>query len=74
MAGIPGAPGRFSPNAFLRTGSGMEEARAGAKPRQSIVTYADDLVILCRKGNADQALQQLRKIMEPAHVNIRQQW
>src|SRR6202453_2801195 len=26
-----------------------------------IVTYADDLVILCKKGNADQALQQLRK-------------
>ena len=28
-----------------------------------IVTYADDLVILCKKGKADEALQQLRKIM-----------
>src|ERR1700682_2311722 len=28
-----------------------------------IVTYADDLVILCRKGNADEALQRLREIM-----------
>ena len=25
-----------------------------------IVTYADDLVILCRKGNAEEALQRLR--------------
>jgi RNA-directed DNA polymerase len=28
-----------------------------------IVTYADDLVILCRGGKAEEALQQLRKIM-----------
>ena len=28
-----------------------------------IVTYADDLVILCRKGNAEEALQRLREIM-----------
>jgi hypothetical protein len=28
-----------------------------------IVTYADDLVILCRRGKAEEALQQLRKIM-----------
>src|SRR6201997_1513336 len=28
-----------------------------------IVTYADDLVILCRKGKAEEALQQLREIM-----------
>ncbi len=28
-----------------------------------LVTYADELVILCRKGKADEALQQLRKIM-----------
>jgi group II intron reverse transcriptase/maturase len=27
-----------------------------------IVTYADDLVILCKKGNAEQALQRLREI------------
>jgi hypothetical protein len=26
------------------------------------VTYADDLVILCRKGKAEQALQRLREI------------
>ena len=28
-----------------------------------IVTYADDLVILCRKGKAEEALHQLREIM-----------
>ena len=28
-----------------------------------LVTYADDLVILCRKGNAERALQRLREIM-----------
>ena len=28
-----------------------------------IVIYADDLVILCRRGNADEALLQLRRIM-----------
>src|SRR5262245_51723120 len=28
-----------------------------------IVTYADDLVILCRKGKAEEALQRLREIM-----------
>jgi hypothetical protein len=28
-----------------------------------IVTYADDLVILCRKGNAEEALHRLREIM-----------
>jgi group II intron reverse transcriptase/maturase len=28
-----------------------------------LVTYADDLVILCRKGSAEQALQRLRQIM-----------
>jgi len=28
-----------------------------------IVTYADDLVILCRKGKAEEALQRLHEIM-----------
>jgi hypothetical protein len=27
------------------------------------VTYADDLVILCRKGKAEEALQHLRELM-----------
>jgi hypothetical protein len=28
-----------------------------------IVTYADDLVIVCRKGKAEQALLHLRKLI-----------
>ena len=35
------------------------EQRLGAR----LVTYADDLVILCRKGNAELALQHLRALM-----------
>jgi RNA-directed DNA polymerase len=34
------------------------------------VTYADDLVILCRKGKADEALQQLRKIMSKLKLTV----
>jgi len=37
---------------------GLEE-RLGSR----IVTYADDLVILCRRGRAEEALQHLREIM-----------
>ena len=35
-----------------------------------LVTYADDLVILCRKGKADEALQQLRKIMSKLKLMV----
>src|SRR5260370_13047664 len=38
-----------------------------------IVTYADDLVILCRKGNADEALQQLRKIMGKLKLTVNEE-
>ena len=37
---------------------GLEE-RLGSR----IVTYADDLVILCRKGNAEMALIRMRELM-----------
>jgi RNA-directed DNA polymerase len=36
-----------------------------------IVTYADDLVILCRGGKAEEeALQQLRKIMSKLKLTV----
>jgi RNA-directed DNA polymerase len=38
-----------------------------------IVTYADDLVILCRKGNADEALHQLRKIMSKLKLTVNEE-
>jgi RNA-directed DNA polymerase len=38
-----------------------------------IVTYADDLVILCRRGKADEALQQLRKIMGKLKLTVNEE-
>jgi RNA-directed DNA polymerase len=38
---------------------GLERRSLGTR----LVTYADDLVILCRRGNAEAALHQLREIM-----------
>src|SRR5246500_1723652 len=38
-----------------------------------IVTYADDLVILCRRGKAEEALQQLRKIMSKLKLTVNQE-
>src|SRR5437660_10297701 len=35
-----------------------------------IVTYADDLVILCRKGKAEEALPQLREIMGTLKLTV----
>ncbi len=35
-----------------------------------IVTYADDLVILCRKGNAEEALQQMRELMGKLKLTV----
>ena len=43
----------------------LEWKRRGLEKRlrSRIVTYADDLVILCRRGKAEEALQRLREIM-----------
>jgi group II intron reverse transcriptase/maturase len=38
-----------------------------------LVTYADDLVILCRKGNAEAALQQLREIMGRLRLTVNEE-
>jgi len=45
------------------------EQRLGSR----IVTYADDLVILCRRGKADEALQQLRKIMSKLKLTVNEE-
>jgi RNA-directed DNA polymerase len=37
------------------------------------VTYADDLVILCRRGNAEEALQQLREITARLKLTINEE-
>src|SRR5665213_2873537 len=38
-----------------------------------IVTYADDLVILCRRGNAEEALQQMREIMGKLKLTVNEE-
>jgi Reverse transcriptase (RNA-dependent DNA polymerase) len=45
------------------------EQRLGSR----IVTYADDLVILCKKGKASEALQQLRKIMSKLELTVNEE-
>src|SRR5580700_10852085 len=39
----------------------------------SLVTYADDLVILCKNGKADEALQQLREIMSKLKLTVNEE-
>ena len=38
-----------------------------------IVTYADDLVILCRRGKAEEALQRLREIMSELKLTVNEE-
>ena len=38
-----------------------------------LVTYADDLVILCRKGSAEEALQRLREIMGKLRLTVNEE-
>jgi RNA-directed DNA polymerase len=38
-----------------------------------IVTYADDLVILCRKGNADEALTRMRELMGRLKLTVNEE-
>jgi RNA-directed DNA polymerase len=38
-----------------------------------IVTYADDLVILCRKGNAEEALQRMRELMGRLKLTVNEE-
>ena len=45
------------------------EKRLGSR----IVTYADDLVILCRKGKAAEALQRLREIMGRLKLTVNEE-
>ncbi len=45
------------------------EQRLGSR----VVTYADDLVILCRRGNAEEALRQLRRIMDRLKLTVNEE-
>ena len=48
--------------------SGWSKASAGR-----LVTYADDLVILCRKGKAEEALHRLREIMGQLKLTVNEE-
>jgi RNA-directed DNA polymerase len=45
------------------------EKRRGSR----IVTYADDLVILCRRGKAEEALQRLRELMGKLKLTVNEE-
>jgi RNA-directed DNA polymerase len=74
--GIPqGAP--ISPllaNLYMRRFV-LEWKRRGLEDRlgSRIVTYADDLVILCRRGRAEEALQHLRAIMARLKLTVNEE-
>jgi len=53
----------------------LEWKRRGLEKRlrSRIVTYADDLVILCRRGNAEEALQRLREIMTRLKLTVNEE-
>ena len=38
-----------------------------------LITYADDLVILCRRGKAEAALQSLREIMGKLKLTVNEE-
>jgi len=42
---------------------GWQRGQERSGPPARLVTYADDLVIVCRPGRAEQALQCMRKLM-----------
>jgi len=52
---------------------GWKKLRLEQRLGSRIVTYADDLVILCKKGKADEALQQLRKIMSKLKLTVNEE-
>jgi RNA-directed DNA polymerase len=45
------------------------ERRLGSR----IVNYADDLVILCKRGNAEQALQRMRELMGRLRLTVNEE-
>ena len=51
----------------------MEDVRLERTLGTRPVTYADDLVILCRRGKADAALQSLREIMGKLKLTVNEE-
>jgi RNA-directed DNA polymerase len=57
---------------WVQTPPGNRSSRKQSEQRlgSRMVTYADDLVILCKKGKTDEVLQQLRKIMSKLKLKL----
>ena len=53
----------------------LEWKRRGLEDRlgSRIVTYADDLVILCRRGKAEEALQRMRELMGKLKLTVNEE-
>jgi RNA-directed DNA polymerase len=52
---------------------GWKKLGLGISLGTRIVNYADDLVILCKKGNAEEALQRLREIMRKLKLTVNEE-
>ena len=52
---------------------GWNMLEAGQRLGSRIVTYADDLVILCRRGKAHDALQRLRELMGKLKLTVNEE-
>jgi len=52
---------------------GWKKLGLGQRLGTRIVTYADDLVILCRKGKADEALRQLHELMGKLKLTVNEE-
>jgi group II intron reverse transcriptase/maturase len=52
---------------------GWKKLGLGRRLGSRIVTYADDLVILCKKGKADEALLQLRALMGKLKLTVNEE-
>jgi RNA-directed DNA polymerase len=52
---------------------GWKKRRLEQSLGSRIVTYADDLVILCKRGKAEEALQQLRAIMGALKLTVNEE-
>jgi RNA-directed DNA polymerase len=52
---------------------GWRKLGLGQRLGSRLVTYADDLVILCEKGKAEAALDQMRRIMEKLKLTVNEE-
>src|ERR1700680_2335373 len=69
---VQGANSPLLANIYMRRFVlGWKKLRLEQRLGSRIVTYADDLVILCKNGKADEALQQLREIMSKLKLTVK---